>query len=518
MHCLYQILNFKFQIAPRFLGVLEKKFSAFVWCKIEMASLLDLAIPKHRIEYFNYHGELVWSKKGRIDKVFGSSNSGGETIYDVIQRHADAVRKEKDCPELIVNEQESSEIRPSCKSKPRPTHFICIPISDPAVRARLHELQTQVCAKDSRLEQACIPVAALHITLLMLRCPNPEALAKAKSIFEEFRPLLNLYVPMSTSISLKGVNTFDGRVMYAQPIEVGRLRCLVDAMAAKFTAAGVRLLGNRTPYQPHVTLFKLSRAMSADAGVGRMDYTLYGKFSDKWIGEQAVNSLNFCELYGVKDRYTGFYVSISSIANSCSIAGASSVINVGSSINVKQLMEVIFSDSNAIQRVVVLRGLPGFGKSELARAIVVASNEYGGAVIASADDCMAAAVDKCGRTFDPTLLPLVHQSCYERAAASLSNGVPLVIIDNTNTQLKEYIVYEELAKKRMASFHVIEVDHAVQNCATGTLYTEAACLQLSSFIILNLPISFCKNCRTCHIICQSDTRCIVITECSCSTD
>ncbi len=72
----------------RFLGVIEKKFSAFVWCKLEMASIDDLAIPKHRIEYFLYRDELIWSKKLRIDKVFGSSNSNGENIADIIRRHA----------------------------------------------------------------------------------------------------------------------------------------------------------------------------------------------------------------------------------------------------------------------------------------------------------------------------------------------------------------------------------------------------------------------------------------------
>ena len=45
-----------------------------------------LAIPRHRVQYFKYHDELVWDKNKRFDCVFGSTGSG-LTIADVIENY-----------------------------------------------------------------------------------------------------------------------------------------------------------------------------------------------------------------------------------------------------------------------------------------------------------------------------------------------------------------------------------------------------------------------------------------------
>lgn len=57
----------------RFLGIQEQPFTAFNWVNPAEADWMDLNIPEHRIEYFKYQDDIVWEKKSRTDKIFGST-------------------------------------------------------------------------------------------------------------------------------------------------------------------------------------------------------------------------------------------------------------------------------------------------------------------------------------------------------------------------------------------------------------------------------------------------------------
>ncbi|XP_041650046.1 leukocyte receptor cluster member 9 isoform X2 [Cheilinus undulatus] len=59
----------------RFLGVLERPFVDFNWdtnpCDCDYTT--ELALPRHRIQYFTYRGHRVWDRHSRTDRVFGST-------------------------------------------------------------------------------------------------------------------------------------------------------------------------------------------------------------------------------------------------------------------------------------------------------------------------------------------------------------------------------------------------------------------------------------------------------------
>ncbi|XP_070691444.1 leukocyte receptor cluster member 9 [Pempheris klunzingeri] len=59
----------------RFLGVLERPFNDFNWdtapCDCDYSA--ELALPRHRIQYFTYRGHRVWDRYTRTDRVFGST-------------------------------------------------------------------------------------------------------------------------------------------------------------------------------------------------------------------------------------------------------------------------------------------------------------------------------------------------------------------------------------------------------------------------------------------------------------
>lgn len=59
----------------RFLGVVERPFDDFMWdtnpCDCDYSA--ELALPRHRIQYFTYRGHRVWDRHTRTDRVFGST-------------------------------------------------------------------------------------------------------------------------------------------------------------------------------------------------------------------------------------------------------------------------------------------------------------------------------------------------------------------------------------------------------------------------------------------------------------
>ncbi|XP_028281171.1 leukocyte receptor cluster member 9 isoform X2 [Parambassis ranga] len=59
----------------RFLGVLERPFCDFNWdtnpCDCDYSA--ELALPRHRIQYFTYRGHRIWDRHTRTDRVFGST-------------------------------------------------------------------------------------------------------------------------------------------------------------------------------------------------------------------------------------------------------------------------------------------------------------------------------------------------------------------------------------------------------------------------------------------------------------
>ncbi|XP_057690422.1 leukocyte receptor cluster member 9 isoform X2 [Corythoichthys intestinalis] len=59
----------------RFLGVLDRPFCDFNWdinpCDCDYTT--ELALPRHRIQYFSYKGHRVWDRHSRTDRVFGST-------------------------------------------------------------------------------------------------------------------------------------------------------------------------------------------------------------------------------------------------------------------------------------------------------------------------------------------------------------------------------------------------------------------------------------------------------------
>lgn len=86
---------------------------------------------------------------------------------------------------------------------------------------------------------------------------------------------------------------------------------------------------------------------------------------------------------------------------------------------------------------VILRGIPGSGKTTVADKLVLAATEAGKTVqVCCADDYM---VNKDGEySFDASRLADAHGKCYAKFQQSLQNLTDVIIVANTNCTRQEY--------------------------------------------------------------------------------
>lgn len=134
------------------------------------------------------------------------------------------------------------------------------------------------------------------------------------------------------------------------------------------------------------------------------------------------------------------------------------VVQDGGQIEWNQSADIVHS-----ARVLILRGTPGSGKSGVARNLAGLSG-----VVCSADDFFSelalkkqregneeASYESC---FSTDLLKEAHDWCHHRFLQALTGGAEKVIVDNTNTTLKEYRKYVESANDVGCRVAVIELD------------------------------------------------------------
>ncbi|KAM9310350.1 leukocyte receptor cluster member 9 isoform 2-T2 [Pholidichthys leucotaenia] len=105
----------------RFLGVLERPFSDFNWdtnpCDCDYS--VELALPRHRIQYFTYRGQRIWDRHTRTDRVFGSTGQslappfGGEEEVkeqNIEQQQDHAKVMELEAPGGSMQEEDETDV------------------------------------------------------------------------------------------------------------------------------------------------------------------------------------------------------------------------------------------------------------------------------------------------------------------------------------------------------------------------------------------------------------------------
>ena len=101
------------------------------------------------------------------------------------------------------------------------------------------------------------------------------------------------------------------------------------------------------------------------------------------------------------------------------------------------------------KKMIIMRGLPGSGKSTLAKTFAKKRSIF------SADDYWYSK-----RPFSVSLLPRAHAWNQKRVRKAVAEGEPLIVVDNTNSQLWEMKPYVEDAVESDYNVEFVEVDTA----------------------------------------------------------
>lgn len=108
-------------------------------------------------------------------------------------------------------------------------------------------------------------------------------------------------------------------------------------------------------------------------------------------------------------------------------------------------------------KLIIMRGLPGSGKTHHVKELLARHN--GEVVVASADHFFEyVELNATCYKFDPSRIGEAHEACKIKVVKAMQRNVPLIIVDNTNTQRWEYELYLELAKLAGYEAEVREIE------------------------------------------------------------
>lgn len=152
------------------------------------------------------------------------------------------------------------------QSRPRASHFVSLQINSGAVLDAVAAMQVAHCQKEPSLAQYAIEPVRLHLTVLVLALPTPEAVRQAASTFQAVAKLLipKHFPDGVCEARFSGLGTFSERVVFLE-VAAGQAKDRLHGFATAFAAAfehGEHALPPeflvRSEFVPHATVYKLS--------------------------------------------------------------------------------------------------------------------------------------------------------------------------------------------------------------------------------------------------------------------
>lgn len=498
----------------RFIGIQEKPFDDFSWEDISTVGPNVLAIPKHRIQYFMFRDQIVWDKRTQSDDFFGSR--GGKTIQEIVAKYhtepaasieaMETADASDQVGEVGLLEEDSDDDdnglstggKQIVATQARPNHFLCLHITDEHVKSYVQEIQRTVTRLTPQLSAGFIPPTGLHVTLCMVRLADRE-IDLAKQVLKGCQKQFTCLLPRCVKLVFNGVDNFRQRLIYVKVEPNPALAKFVNYVMEQFNLAGIKTPGNHEEFTPHMTIIKLSRPLAKELHITQLNPAWYQPYANALVGSQNIDAVHLCAMRGPKQD-DGFYLRHCSLSNT--LLGLSEHVPTLVKLRVSQLKEKGYvmdheqeqflldlqeavqlrddvkfeallgellrwneeadtlESSKSTTDVVIMRGLPGSGKSFLAHACKEVAGDSNGertdevAAVISADDFFT---HDGMYKFEPTLAFKAHLDCHLRFLQALVSGKELVIIDNTNSRKWEYHTYRYLSEVLGLNFRVFEI-------------------------------------------------------------
>ena len=222
---------------------------------------------------------------------------------------------EVDMDNTSVNKDDSPS-KP--KKKPKrivPNYFVAIRVSNPHIHSGVKIVQDSIVTHNESLKAALIPLATLHLTLLVVHLDDDEQIQKAADTLQYCRTSLEPILQNSTlTLNFSGLDHFGHQVLFVKLCGeegIAALNSVANIVRETFTKEGIPSTDPRD-FNPHLTVMKLYRSPKLrKKGIKKIPVEIYANWVDFSFGEEPVNALYLCSM-NAKDK-DGFYKCVASL-------------------------------------------------------------------------------------------------------------------------------------------------------------------------------------------------------------
>ncbi|XP_072014508.1 uncharacterized protein [Amphiura filiformis] len=193
-----------------------------------------------------------------------------------------------------------------------PNFFVAIQIASPDIQNALLNVQKTVVIGDEKLKDAMVPIATMHLTIMVMHLANDDDITRAKAALRDCNEVLTprFEEDGKLNISFQGLGHFNNQVMFAKIKDeediVTKLYDIAVTVEKMFNKHNIFSTGERG-FKPHLTVMKLSRAPSLrKKGVRRIKSELYKVHSNELFGGQVMDGLQLCSINKPKSS-EGYY-------------------------------------------------------------------------------------------------------------------------------------------------------------------------------------------------------------------
>ena len=202
---------------------------------------------------------------------------------------------------------------PKGKKKPKritPNYFLAIRVSNPQIHSAIKIVQDSITTHNEKLAPALIPLATLHLTIMVIHLENDEQIQKATEVLNQCKISLDPILQNNAlTMTFSGLDHFNHQVLYAKLCggeDMEALKSVVNIVRETFTKEGIPSTDSRE-FSPHLTVMKLSRNPNLrKKGIKKIPEESYASWVDMSFGEEPVNAVHLCSMNKRREK-DGFY-------------------------------------------------------------------------------------------------------------------------------------------------------------------------------------------------------------------